>query len=336
MFRLFAMAAPAWLVCAEAQATTLYVTNAGQADGTGSSISVIDANRLKVTATIGLGKSGPYFPALSPDGKFLWVAQYIYDFNTNTCNNSGVSVIRIATLKIEATLPVQPCPVAIAFSLDGRFAYIPANAGVLSVIDTRSRSVVATLPVSAGQNGIATSPDGKLLYVADAGDNNITVVRTGSNRIVRQIALDGEADNVIITHDGRLAFAWVISQGEIEEINLATNRVVAHIPPGVGSNPEALLFSRNGNLLYNVDYYSNTVWVYNPHTRENTGNLGRLKSPIGAALSPNGKLAYVTTNNCPTFVCRSPGYISVVNTATQATKAIVNVGFNTQYVAIAP
>jgi len=273
---------------------------------------------------------------LSPDGKFLWVTQYIYDFKTDTCNNSGVSVIRIATMKVEATLPLQPCPVAIAFSRDGRFAYVPADAGALSVIDTRSRTIVASLPVSAGQNGVATSPDGKLLYVTDAADNNITVMRTGTNKILRQIALDGVADNVIVTPDGRFAFAWVISQGEIEEINLATSRVVAHIPPGVGSNPEALLLSRNGSLLYNVDYYSNTVWVYNTHARRNTGNLGQIRSPIGAVLSPDGSLAYVTTNNCPTFVCRDEGYISVVDTATQATQATVNVGFNTQYVAIAP
>ena len=119
---------------------TLYVANEGQIDGSGSSVSVIDGRSLRTKATIDFGKAGPIYALATPDGKLLWAVHYVYNNNTGLCDGSGVSVVSLATKKIETTLNLPQCPTTLAFSPNGRFAYVPSPAGPLTVIDTAVRT----------------------------------------------------------------------------------------------------------------------------------------------------------------------------------------------------
>jgi len=234
---------------------TLYVANEGQIDGSGSSVSVIDARNLRTKATINFAKSGPIYPIVSPDGKFLWVVHYVYNPNTGVCDDSGVSVVSLVTMKIETTLSLPQCPTTLAFSPNGRFAYVPSPAGPLTVIDTATRTAVASITVSTGQYGIALSLDGRWLYVADAGDTDLTVVDTTTNRPVRQITLNSGPFSLVLTPDGKRAFVWIASATDsFEEVRLTDGASVAMIPPAVSTELEGLAITPNGQLLLDVDY----------------------------------------------------------------------------------
>ncbi len=326
---------------ARPQMATLYVANEGQADGTGSSVTAIDAGSLKVTATIGLGTTGPVFPAASPDGKSLWVAQYVYDYTNNTCLGSAVSVISLLTLQVTATVALPPCPNTVVFSSDGRLAYVPGAPGPISVITTQTPAEIGTIAAGTGQNDLALGQDGRWLYAADATDPNITIIDTKSNLPVRQIGLDADPVSLAITPDGRFLFAWVLvpyatDLVNIEQIDLRTNTVVARIGPPVGSNAHAMAVAPDGRVLYDVDFYAQTVWEFSTRGRRRVGGIAPLNLPIGIGLSQDGRFAYVTDNNCASFPCANPGFVSVVDTRTQQVKATVNVGINPQYIAVVP
>ncbi len=244
-------------------AATLYVANEGQEDGSDSSVQVINARRLRVTATIHFGKLGLIYAKVSPNGKYLWVVHYVYNYNTGVCDHSAVSVVSLATTKIETTLNLAQCPTTLAFSPNGRFAYVPSPAGPLTVIDTAMRSVVALIRVSTGQYGIALSPEGRYLYAADA---HLTVIDTSTNAPVRRIALNSAPFSLVLTPDGKRAFVWTESASDsFEEVRLHDGAIVAMIPPAVSTELDGLAITPNGQLLLDVDYGAQTVWLYSTH-----------------------------------------------------------------------
>jgi len=312
---------------------TLYVANEGQEDGSDSSVSVIDARRLKVTATIHFGKLGPIYAKVSLDGRYLWVVHYVYNYNTGVCDHSGVSVESLATMKIETPLNLAQCTTTLAFSPNGRFVYVPSPAGPLTVIDTAMRSVVALITVSAGQYDIALSPEGRFLYAADVGDANLTVVDTKTNMKVRQIALNSAPFNLVLTPDGKRAFVWTVSAtNSFEEVRLRDGAIVAMIPPAVSTELDGLAITPNGQLLLDVDYDAQTVWLYSPHGQSQIGSITGFSYPEGVALGPDGGLAYVTNNNCAAFPCASHGFVTAVRTRTHAVLGTVTVGINPQFI----
>jgi YVTN family beta-propeller protein len=316
---------------------TLYVANEGQADGADSSVSVIDARSLKLKAKIVFDHDGPVYAIASPDGKYLWVALQLYNFNTGGCKRSGVAVVSLATLKIETTLSLPQCPTSLVFSRDGKFAYVQSVDGPVSVIDTAARKIVARIKVSTGQYDLALSPDGRRLYATDAGDSNITVIDTKTNKPLSQIALNSAPFNLVLTPDGKRAFVWTESTTDsFEEINLHTGDVLAQIPPEVGTLTNGLAITPNGKLLYDVDYSAQTVWIYNTHTQSQIGSIAPFSYPIGIALSPDGERAYVTNNNCAAFPCTSLGYVTVLSTRTHAVLGTVNAGINPQFITVFP
>jgi YVTN family beta-propeller protein len=80
---------------------------------------------------------------LTPDGKELWAASNI---------EGTVRVYEIPSLRELATVKVGTMPNWIAFSRDGKTAYVTntdpaAERGSVSVVDVRARSVRATVPV---------------------------------------------------------------------------------------------------------------------------------------------------------------------------------------------
>ena len=316
---------------------TLYIANEGQADGSGSSVSVIDARSLKVTSTIDFGKAGPVYPIMSPDKKDLWVTHEVYDFNTGGCDGSGVSVVPLAKMKIGADIPLPQCPNTLVFSPDGKFAYTPSVAGPVSVIDTAKRSVIASITVSTGQYDIALSRDGRWLYAADASDANLTVIDTRNDTPVRQIALNSLPFAIVLAPDGRHAFVTTESStASIEEIDLDTDKVVAMIPPVVSSTTNGLAISSNGKLLYDVDYNAQTVWLYNTYGQSQIGGITPFSYPLGIALSPDGRFVYVTNNNCAAFPCTTAGFVTIVSTLTHTVLGTVNVGINPQFITVFP
>jgi YVTN family beta-propeller protein len=225
------------------------------------------------------------------------------------------------------------CPTTLAFSPNGRFAYVPSPAGPLTVIDTAKRTAVASITVSTGQYGIALSLDGRWLYVADAGDTDLTVVDTTTNRPMRQIALNSGPFSLVLTPDGKRAFVWIASATDsFEEVRLSDGASVAMIPPAVSTELEGLAITPNGQLLLDVDYGAKTVWLYSTHAQSQIGSITGFSYPEGLALSPDGAVGYVTNNNCAAFPCTSPGFVTAVSTRTHAVLGTIPVGINPQFI----
>jgi uncharacterized repeat protein (TIGR01451 family) len=145
---------------------------------------VINTATNAVVTTIPVGSS-PFGVAVTPDGAFVYVANF---------NSSNVSVIGTATNTEVTRIAVGNNPAGIVLTPDGAFAYVVNNQSQnVSVINTATNTEIdvdgnpgngiTRIPVGAGAIGVAVTPDGAFVYVANSSSDNVSVINTATNTV---------------------------------------------------------------------------------------------------------------------------------------------------------
>jgi DNA-binding beta-propeller fold protein YncE len=148
----------------------LYSFNLGDPPGTGCTASVVDAETMRVIATVPLA------------GRPRWA---VYDGErdavyANIRDPAEIAVIDCARAEIVRTLPV-PCEGPHGLWLDGDRLFCAADGGALVVLDRDSGAILASLPLPGVPDVVMHDPTLRRLYVA-VGDPG--VVRSfDSNRL---------------------------------------------------------------------------------------------------------------------------------------------------------
>jgi YVTN family beta-propeller protein len=231
---------------------TAYVNNYGATPGAGSgnatTVRVVNLNTNMITGpaiTVGLA---PAALAITPDGKFVYVA----DYQTGTPNDGTITVINTSTNT--ATLNVVTGlfgPFAISITPDGSYAYV-TNFGsnnfspfgtTLSKIDLQTNTIVATHTLSIQPSGLAISPDGRYVYASNyntlymdlynfsgltAGQGIVNIIDTVTNNILPiSIAVDQSPDAIAITPNGFYAYVTNYTSNTVSVIALQTFQITA-------------------------------------------------------------------------------------------------------------
>jgi YVTN family beta-propeller protein len=99
---------------------TAYISNRDS-----NSLSVVETatNTVTTTITAAIG-TGPIGVAVTPDGRFAYVAN-----GGNAGNSNTVSVIDVATNTVVGSVPVGNGPFGVALTPDGKLAYV-TNYGI--------------------------------------------------------------------------------------------------------------------------------------------------------------------------------------------------------------
>ena len=138
---------------------------------------VFDTNSLSVTKQVE-ARTSPNEVELSPDGSFIYVANY--DSDDVTILDSDLNVL--------ATVPAGKGAHGLAISPDGRWLYVAnRKTDYVSVIDTVNRKETNRIRVGDGPNHITITPDGKLIYVSNIGSADISIINTQSLTVVGSI-----------------------------------------------------------------------------------------------------------------------------------------------------
>jgi YVTN family beta-propeller protein len=140
--------------------------------------------------------------ALSADGAFLVVANP----DSNTVSFFDLRGDRNRRV---AEVPVQTEPNGVAYTPDGRKAYVANTAsGTVSVIDTNIANGVIQRPrmhirVGTEPYGLALTPNGRRLYVTNARSHSVSVIDTATDTVQATIGNVGvEPRGIAITNDG--------------------------------------------------------------------------------------------------------------------------------------
>jgi YVTN family beta-propeller protein len=207
---------------AETPEGAIFVTNYGE-----SSVSVVDAARWRVRATISVPAS-PHGIVLSPDGRWAYVA----------CASGGaVAALDTAGQSLAWTLPLPDGakPYSVALSHDGRYLYAADNfAARLFVIDTAARRVTGSVAIGLRAALMARSPDGGTLYVTNGGSGTVSVLDIAADpahpALRATVRVGTYPHGLAVTPDGRYVVVANTLGDTLSVIRADTDTVIVTIP----------------------------------------------------------------------------------------------------------
>ncbi|HMS85574.1 MAG TPA: beta-propeller fold lactonase family protein [Nitrospira sp.] len=215
----------------------LYVANSGSDDvtvfkiGAGGVLTLVPQAEGRPSKPIGEGVSSPIALAVSPNGKFLYVA-------TNTSN-------MITTFQVDSS-------------------------GVLTLVQPTGPAKNPIASGGTGLTAIALAPpNGQFLYVTNETSNNVTVFRVESSGLLtlvpsassNPLPTGGTNPNALaVASDGTHVYI-ANGSGTVSTFSIGSNGVLALVPPSgasqnpapvlpAGSTPVALTTSPDGQFLY--------------------------------------------------------------------------------------
>jgi YVTN family beta-propeller protein len=198
------------------------------------------------------------------------------------------------TARIE--LSGHPLPVGIAFSPDGKIAYVAfSRSNAIAVIDTMTREIVKQIDVGMAPFGVAVSKDGKKVFVSNRGGrrpegNETTATSSGSQVVtdpvtgssasgtlsvmdtqtfaVKNVAIGLSPSHLTLSADGKLLS---VSNGHSDSVSLIDTATLARtdvkIPTypqaAIGSQPISSAFAADGQTLYVACAGNNAVAIVN-------------------------------------------------------------------------
>ena len=264
--------------------------------------------------------------AFRPGDRELWASE---------ATRSGPDSLLITELSETGTvtgsarlsLPGHPVPAGIAFSADGKTAYVALSRNnTLAVIDTASRQVQQEIEVGIAPFGIAvtpsrvfvtnrggrrpapydtTAPSSGSMVVSDAvtgssATGTVTVVNAADSSM-REISVGLAPSGLALSPDGKLL---AVANGHSDSISLvdtdslqSTELKIPAWPEGtLGSQPIAVVFAPDGHSIYVACGGNNAIAVVRKDAGQwkLAGALPTAWFPSGIAVDEAGALRVIT------------------------------------------
>jgi YVTN family beta-propeller protein len=314
----------------------VYVTNSGS-----DSISVIDGTTNTVTSTITVGDAVRKARlALSPDGTLAYLANL---------ERNVISVLDTATRRVIQTIPISE-PTAVAFTPDGRFAYVLSGqyCSILVVLDTSTHTAVKTLPLGGQSSVLAFSHDGAAAYIAVSdpyGDTGDTVYKVDVHAHALATAPESVPTKVrelIPSADDRLLYvkgtdprsdsrdADFNTTIEIDVLDTTTRGIVRtfaleDLNGRAGRKFSGGSFTADGSRFYAVR--AGGVRVIDIATNTVVTTVTLPQQPTSVVMSPDGAAAYIASEGRE---------LTVLDTAANTVQAVIPISGNPVDVRVSP
>ena len=287
MHRSLALALPVTLAFAGGlEAREIYVSNEK-----GNSITVIDGDKLEVTATITVGNR-PRGIILSPDGKHLYIC---------ASDDDTIEIMDTTSHEIIGKLPSGPDPELMDLSPDGSLMFVAnEDDNMVTVVDIASGQMLSEIPVGVEPEGIGVSHDGKWAVNTSETTNMAHFINTDTHEITDNVLVDQRPRFAEWTSDD--AEIWVSAEigGTVSVIDNATRQIKHKITfeiPGVPKEaiqPVGVRVSKDRKWAFVALGPSNRVAVVNAQTFEVEKYLLVGQRVWQLAFSPDEKFIYST------------------------------------------
>jgi YVTN family beta-propeller protein len=185
-------------------------------------------------------------------------------------------------------------PSALAFSPDGRILYAAEqDENQVDLLDPETGKALAHIPCGGAQpTGIALAPDGRTLAAANSFSGSLGILDTAARTLRGSVSLPGMPYEVVVAADGT-AFVSVSQLDQVAVVDLAGQKVIGRIP--VGRRPRAMAGTPDGCTVLCANMAGGTLSLIDVAARK---EVARVPLPAinlrGAAVSPDGRLAFVT------------------------------------------
>lgn len=245
---------------------------------------------LSPNGTVSSG-SEPWFEAVTPDGKYLYAA----DFTGAAVSQYLINADGTLTPLSPATATTGTAPTGVAVSPDGRNLYVANAGGSVSVFDIASGGTLSLTQTETADlsdaTGIAVSPDGSSVYVLDGAGGNITEFNRASDGSLTAKSTPTIASNesgygdIAMTPDGTSLYVSSTGGSVIDEYSVGSGgELSAKSVPSVagGSDDYALIVSPNGRNVYASDCDGGLIYQFS------IGSNAELSPLVPPSVTPGG------------------------------------------------
>jgi YVTN family beta-propeller protein len=254
----------------------------------------------------------PTGSALTPDGRFLWVADCGH-------GSDDVRVVDVASGSVVQVLPLPGCYGGIAISPDGSRAYVDGNPKGGSPTEGPTQGDAGdVIHIFTVDHTTGTGVEQTPLQILE------TTGGSGRTNSLPPVSGVGTAypEGLAISPDGTTLVVALNAADSADVVNLATN---AQNIVSVGHYPNGVAFDRRGRA-YVSNEYDGTVSVIDTSAHSVTttisglgGSLGDLAShPEGMATDPTREQLYVAVTN--------RDLVAVIDTSSESVTRLVSVG----------
>lgn len=256
-----------YFISVNAAGTRGYVADSGS-----NTVSVIDLINRRVISTIGVGEE-PGMAMISPDGKTLVVS--------NRKGDSASIIDATAdpkSLKVRSVWPGCPGATDIAILPDSSKAFIACSDGhqvmalqlatppgpIPKYEATRRDALLALLDVGKTPVSLALKPDGGEIYAVNYDGGSISEIDTSTNEVGGAYFVGTHPVRGLIASDDSTLYVSDFDADSLSIFSIDDGQLVGTSRTGDG--PDAMAFSKAGDLLFAVDARSGDVAVIRTST----------------------------------------------------------------------
>ncbi len=244
------------------------VSNYGDRDTPGASLTVVDIQARAVLRTIELGEHRrPHGLAFLPDGRLLVTAE----------GSGHLLVVRPREGELQRAVPTGQEVSHMVVAAGARAFVANIGSGTVTVLDLERAEKVRDVPTGAGAEGIAVSPDGREVWVANRADDTLVVFDAGTLEILARIDCPGFPIRVAFTPEGDRVWVSCPRSGEVAVFEARARKLLRRIRVDLSPVGDA------GERLFGDAF-------------------GRSPVPVGLLVEPGGARVFVAATQADAIV----------------------------------
>lgn len=145
---------------------------------------------------------------------------------------NAVTVIDLDSMKVAASIPVTPAPIAVRACPIRNEVYVATRAGRLEIIDAERLRVAGSVAVSGSPVRLELAEDGNTAFVLSRVQPVVHIVNLRARRVVRSIPLAHNSEPVAfkLAPNGNLLCVADAAGRDIQIVDLGHRGVVARVP----------------------------------------------------------------------------------------------------------
>ena len=199
------------------------VSNYGEPQAPGHTLTLIDVWRGAVVRTVELGAQRPHGLAWTPDGRTVVV--------TVEASRAVLPVDARHWTVGRALATGQETSHMVAVSPDGRRAYVGnIGGGSVSLLDLRRPGDPRITQTGRGTEGVAVSPDGREVWAVNRSGNTVSVLDARSLETLATLPCADFPIRVKFTPDGRRVLVNAARSSDLHIFDPVTRQAVGTVP----------------------------------------------------------------------------------------------------------
>lgn len=276
--------------------TLAVISNYGDRDQPGSTLTVINLEKVAVVSTVDLGKH------TRPHG-LAWISDT--QLAVTTEGSAHLLVVNPQSGRIDKEIETgQKVSHMVAVTPDGKRAFVAnIGSGSVTAVDLEAGTKLRDIKTGEGAEGIAVTPDGREVWVGNRADDTLTIFDPETLEVRENVACKGFPIRVAPTPDGKKMLVSAAESGEVVVIDTKQRQEI---------------FRRQLDLSTAAD----------AGTRLFGDRFGKSPVPVGLVVAPDGSSAWVAATQADAVV--------VIATAGLRVQGILEAGKEPDGMALSP